>query len=110
MRAGSRRCSRTPRCSQKASWLPKAPLQRHARHTGPIATTLINERVEPLRMMRTDLIAMTVQTFTARCAYQIAAHLSARRRAGGAGRTSSLDAARGILAACKERVESLEVF
>jgi radical SAM superfamily enzyme YgiQ (UPF0313 family) len=44
-----------------------------------IVTTMIDERVEPLRMVPTDLVAMTVETFTARRAYQIAARY---RRAG----------------------------
>src|SRR5262245_35202514 len=44
-----------------------------ARTPPAIATTMIDERVEPLRMVPTDLVAMTVETFTARRAYQIAA-------------------------------------
>jgi radical SAM superfamily enzyme YgiQ (UPF0313 family) len=44
-----------------------------ARTPPDIATTLIDERVEPLRMLPTDLVAMTVETFTARRAYEIAA-------------------------------------
>src|SRR4029450_1712122 len=44
-----------------------------ARTPSTIATTMIDERVEPLRMVSTDLVAMTVETFTARRAYQIAA-------------------------------------
>src|SRR5262245_7272452 len=44
-----------------------------ARTPSAIATTMIDERVEPLRMVSTDLVAMTVETFTARRAYQIAA-------------------------------------
>ncbi len=44
-----------------------------ARTPPGIATTMIDERVEPLRMVPTDLVAMTVETFTARRAYQIAA-------------------------------------
>src|SRR5262245_47905180 len=44
-----------------------------ARTPRTIATTLIDERIEPLRMEPTDLVAMTVETFTARRAYQIAA-------------------------------------
>lgn len=44
-----------------------------ARTPRDIATTVIDERVEPLRMVPTDLVAMTVETFTARRAYQIAA-------------------------------------
>jgi radical SAM superfamily enzyme YgiQ (UPF0313 family) len=43
-----------------------------ARTPPDIATTMIDERVEPLRMVPTDLVAMTVETFTARRAYQIA--------------------------------------
>jgi radical SAM superfamily enzyme YgiQ (UPF0313 family) len=50
-----------------------------ARTPQGIATTMIDERVEPLRMVPTDLVAMTVETFTARRAYQIAARY---RRAG----------------------------
>ena len=44
-----------------------------ARTPREIATTMIDERVEPLRTVPTDLVAMTVETFTARRAYQIAA-------------------------------------
>jgi radical SAM superfamily enzyme YgiQ (UPF0313 family) len=44
-----------------------------ARTPPDIATNMIDERVEPLRMVPTDLVAMTVETFTARRAYQIAA-------------------------------------
>lgn len=44
-----------------------------ARTDRDIATTLIDERVEPLRIVPTDLVAMTVETFTARRAYEIAA-------------------------------------
>ncbi len=44
-----------------------------ARTPRAIATTMIDERVEPLRRVPTDLVAMTVETFTARRAYQIAA-------------------------------------
>jgi radical SAM superfamily enzyme YgiQ (UPF0313 family) len=44
-----------------------------ARTPPDIATTLIDERVEPFRMAPTDLVAMTVETFTARRAYEIAA-------------------------------------
>jgi radical SAM superfamily enzyme YgiQ (UPF0313 family) len=44
-----------------------------ARTPSEIATTMIDERVEPLRTVPTDLVAMTVETFTARRAYQIAA-------------------------------------
>jgi radical SAM superfamily enzyme YgiQ (UPF0313 family) len=43
-----------------------------ARTPPDIATSMIDERVEPLRMVPTDLVAMTVETFTARRAYQIA--------------------------------------
>src|SRR6267143_167796 len=50
-----------------------------ARTPSTIATTMIDERIEPLRMVTTDLVAMTVETFTARRAYQIAAQY---RRAG----------------------------
>src|SRR5258705_12234210 len=44
-----------------------------ARTPPAIATTMIDERIEPLHMVATDLVAMTVETFTARRAYQIAA-------------------------------------
>jgi len=44
-----------------------------ARTPPEIETTLIDERIEPLHMVPTDLVAMTVETFTARRAYQIAA-------------------------------------
>jgi len=44
-----------------------------ARTPSEIATTLVDERVEPFRMVPTDLVAMTVETFTARRAYEIAA-------------------------------------
>jgi radical SAM superfamily enzyme YgiQ (UPF0313 family) len=44
-----------------------------ARTPPDIATTLIDERVEPFRMVPTDLAALTVETFTARRAYEIAA-------------------------------------
>jgi radical SAM superfamily enzyme YgiQ (UPF0313 family) len=44
-----------------------------ARTPREIATTMIDERIEPLRMVPTDLVAMTVETFTARRAYEIAA-------------------------------------
>lgn len=37
-----------------------------------IATTLIDERVEPFSPVPTDLVAMTVETFTARRAWEIA--------------------------------------
>src|SRR5262249_50621044 len=50
-----------------------------ARTPREIATTLIDERIEPLRPVATDLVAMTVETFTARRAYEIAAMY---RRAG----------------------------
>src|SRR4026207_1391460 len=43
-----------------------------ARTPPEIATTLIDERVEPFRMVPTDLVAMTVETFTARRAHEIA--------------------------------------
>jgi hypothetical protein len=49
-----------------------------ARHAADVATTSIDERVEPLRMGPTDLVAMTVETFTARRGYEIAAQY--RRR------------------------------
>jgi radical SAM superfamily enzyme YgiQ (UPF0313 family) len=44
-----------------------------ARTPAGIATTLIDERVEPWRRVETDLVAMTVETFTARRAYEMAA-------------------------------------
>jgi radical SAM superfamily enzyme YgiQ (UPF0313 family) len=44
-----------------------------ARTPREISTTMIDERIEPLRMVPTDLVAMTVETFTARRAYEIAA-------------------------------------
>jgi radical SAM superfamily enzyme YgiQ (UPF0313 family) len=44
-----------------------------ARTPRDIATTMIDERVELLRTVPTDLVAITVETFTARRAYQIAA-------------------------------------
>lgn len=44
-----------------------------ARTPAGIATTLVDERIEPLHFVPTDLVAMTVETFTARRAYQIAA-------------------------------------
>src|SRR4030095_13052483 len=44
-----------------------------ARTPREIATTMIDERIEPLRMVPTDLVAMTRETFTARRAYEIAA-------------------------------------
>lgn len=49
-----------------------------ARTPADIATTLIDERIEPIVMAPTDLIAITVETFTARRAYQIAAMYRAR--------------------------------
>lgn len=50
-----------------------------ARTPREIATTLIDERIETFKPLPTDLAAMTVETFTARRAYQIA---EAYRRAG----------------------------
>jgi radical SAM superfamily enzyme YgiQ (UPF0313 family) len=50
-----------------------------ARTPREIATTMIDERVEPFTRVSTDLVAMTVETFTARRAYAIAAEY---RRAG----------------------------
>jgi radical SAM superfamily enzyme YgiQ (UPF0313 family) len=50
-----------------------------ARTPRDIATTMIDERIEPLRMVPTDLVAMTVETFTARRAYQIAARYRRQR-------------------------------
>jgi radical SAM superfamily enzyme YgiQ (UPF0313 family) len=44
-----------------------------ARTPPPIAITVVDERVEPFRMVPTDLVALTVETFTARRAYEIAA-------------------------------------
>ena len=44
-----------------------------ARTPPGIETALIDERVEPLRMVPTDLVAMTVETFTARRAYELGA-------------------------------------
>jgi radical SAM superfamily enzyme YgiQ (UPF0313 family) len=44
-----------------------------ARTPPEIATTLLDERVERFQMAPTDLVAMTVETFTARRAYEIAA-------------------------------------
>ncbi|MEQ1670579.1 MAG: cobalamin-dependent protein, partial [Hyphomicrobium sp.] len=44
-----------------------------ARTPEGIATTLIDERIEPFVPVATDLVAMTVETFTARRAYEIAA-------------------------------------
>lgn len=49
-----------------------------ARTPAHIATTLIDERVEDLRPVPTDLVAMTVETFTARRAYEIAASYRAQ--------------------------------
>lgn len=43
-----------------------------ARTPAHIATTLIDERIEPFHPVPTDLVAMTVETFTARRAYEIA--------------------------------------
>jgi radical SAM superfamily enzyme YgiQ (UPF0313 family) len=43
-----------------------------------IKTTLIDERIEPLEMVDTDLVAISVETFTARRAYEIAALYRAR--------------------------------
>lgn len=43
-----------------------------ARTPARIATTLIDERIESFRAVPTDLVAMTVETFTARRAYEIA--------------------------------------
>jgi hypothetical protein len=62
-----------------------------------IATTMVDERVEPLRMVPTELAAKTVETFTARRTYQIAA-------------ASSLHAAGGIAAACRCRALALIGF
>jgi radical SAM superfamily enzyme YgiQ (UPF0313 family) len=50
-----------------------------ARTPREIATTMIDERVEPFAPVPTDLVAMTVETFTARRAYALAAEY---RRAG----------------------------
>lgn len=44
-----------------------------ARTPAGIATTLIDERIEPFAPVPTDLAAITVETFTARRAYEIAA-------------------------------------
>lgn len=49
-----------------------------ARTPDDIATTLIDERIEPFAPVATDLVAMTVETFTARRAYEIAAIYRAR--------------------------------
>ena len=43
-----------------------------------IATTLIDERIEPFAPVATDLVAITVETFTARRAYEIADAYRAR--------------------------------
>lgn len=43
-----------------------------------IATTMIDERVEDFVPVETDLVAITVETFTARRAWQIADHYRAR--------------------------------
>lgn len=43
-----------------------------------IATTLIDERIEPFTPVATDLVAITVETFTALRAYQIADHYRAQ--------------------------------
>ncbi|NLH81613.1 MAG: B12-binding domain-containing radical SAM protein [Phyllobacteriaceae bacterium] len=43
-----------------------------------IATTLIDERIEPFAPVPTDLVAMTVETFTARRAWEIADAYRAR--------------------------------
>lgn len=44
-----------------------------------VETSLMDERLEPLRFdLATDLVALTVETFTARRAYQIAARFRAR--------------------------------
>jgi radical SAM superfamily enzyme YgiQ (UPF0313 family) len=44
-----------------------------ARTPADIETAMVDERVETLKIVPTDLVAMTVETFTARRAYQIAA-------------------------------------
>ena len=49
-----------------------------ARTPADIATTLIDERIEPFIPVPTDLAAITVETFTARRAYEIAAVYRAR--------------------------------
>ena len=41
-----------------------------------IEAKLIDERVEPLSIVPTDLVAISVETFTARRAYEIAAQIS----------------------------------
>jgi radical SAM superfamily enzyme YgiQ (UPF0313 family) len=48
-----------------------------ARTPPHLSTTLVDERIEPLRLEPTDLVAMTVETFTARRAYEIAARYRA---------------------------------
>ncbi len=45
-----------------------------ARTPTDIETLMIDERVEPFRPVPTDLVAMTVETFTARRAWEIARH------------------------------------
>lgn len=49
-----------------------------ARTPREIATTLIDERIEPFVPVATDLVALTVETFTARRAYQVADDYRAR--------------------------------
>jgi len=49
-----------------------------ARTPAHIATHMIDERVEPFAPVETDLVAMTVETYTARRAYEIAAWYRAR--------------------------------
>lgn len=49
-----------------------------ARTPATIATHLIDERIEPFVPVETDLVAMTVETYTARRAYEIAAWYRAR--------------------------------
>jgi radical SAM superfamily enzyme YgiQ (UPF0313 family) len=49
-----------------------------ARTPGHIATTLIDERIQRFSPVPTDLVAMTVETFTARRAYEIADSYRAR--------------------------------
>lgn len=49
-----------------------------ARTPAHIATHMIDERVEPFVPVETDLVAMTVETYTARRAYEIAAWYRAR--------------------------------
>jgi radical SAM superfamily enzyme YgiQ (UPF0313 family) len=48
-----------------------------ARTPTDIATTMIDERIEPFQPVPTDLVAITVETFTARRAYEIASHYRA---------------------------------